>query len=309
MKVIRSTENIQYQRDSIVTVGTFDGVHRGHHAIIKEVVLRAGSSHSRSVVVTFEPHPREVVGRGPVQLLSSLDERLVLLEQSGIDTTLIVNFTYEFSRQTSREFYLHTVVNGIGVSEVIEGHDHMFGRDREADLSTLSEMGKEFGFAVTAVNPVSVDGEVVSSSKIREALMRGKVELASEFLGRPYSFGAIVVKGDGRGAGLGFPTANLQSVSEKKLIPAEGVYLVAVVCNGHHLKGMLNIGVRPTFTSELKRVIEVHLFDFNEEIYGKQLTVRFLKHLRQEKKFSSKEDLITQLHQDKEECMKYINAV
>jgi riboflavin kinase/FMN adenylyltransferase len=309
MRVIYSIENVEFQRDSIVTVGTFDGLHHGHRAIIQEVVARASSPRARSVVVTFEPHPREVVGRGPVKLLSTLDERLVLLEQFGIDVTLVVKFTYEFSRLTSREFYERIVVNGVGAKEVIEGHDHMFGRDREGDVAALGEMGKEFGFTVTTVNPVSIDGEPVSSSKIRETLMRGKVDVAEKFLSRPYSLETVVVKGDGRGAGLGFPTANLQPVSEKKLIPAEGVYLVGAVHNGRELKGMLNIGVRPTFTSELNRVIEVHLFDFNEEIYGNHLTVRFLKQLRQEKKFSSKEELIAQLHHDKKECMRYIDAL
>ena len=309
MLVARSLSEITYDANSVVTIGTFDGVHLGHHAIIREVVGRARQRNGRSVVITFEPHPREIVGRGPVKQLATLEERLSLIESLDIDAALVLEFTYEFSRQTSREFYERYVVKGVGVQEVVVGHDHMFGRDREAGVEALEQLGREYGFTSYTVSAVSIGGEVVSSSKIREALHRGDVTLASRYLGRYYSIEGTIVHGDGRGAQLGFPTANIQSRPAHKLVPAEGVYLVSVSYGHRQFYGMLNIGVRPTFHSELNRTIEVHIFDFNESLVGKQLTVYFINRLSQEKKFSSKEELMTQLQSDKEECIKFIEML
>lgn len=309
MTVTHSVDQVEHAANSIVTVGTFDGVHRGHQAIIREVVHRGSTSGARTVVITFDPHPREIVGRGPVKLLSTLEERIALISFLGIDLTLVLPFTYEFSRQSSRAFYERYVVQQVGVREVVEGDDHMFGRDREANIDTLRHLGKDYGFSVVAAAPVTVDGEAVSSSKIREALMRGDVERAEKYLDRPYSISGIVVRGDGRGELLGFPTANLKPDSEKKVIPAEGVYFVSVEYVGQQRYGMLNIGVRPTFSTTLDRVIETHIFNVNENLYDKKLTIHFHRRLRQEKKFSSKEELVTQLRIDRDQCMKYIGAV
>ncbi|HEV8537374.1 MAG TPA: riboflavin biosynthesis protein RibF, partial [Bacteroidota bacterium] len=242
------------------------------------------------------------------KLISTLEERLEIIGSIGIDLTVVLPFTYEFSRQSSREFYERCIVESVGVREVVEGHDHMFGRDREADIDQLRTLGQSYGFNVIAASPVTVDGDVVSSSKIREALMRGEVAQAGKYLDRPYTITGIVVRGDGRGKQLGFPTANIRPASEKKVVPAEGVYVVSVAHDARQFNGMLNIGVRPTFSSTLDRVIEVHLFDFQEDLYGKQLTIQFHKRLRQERKFSSKEELVAQLLRDREECMKYIGA-
>lgn len=309
MIIARSLEEVVYNADSIVTVGTFDGVHRVHVAIIEQVVQRARARHARSVIMTFDPHPREIVGRGPVKLLSTLDERLKLMERLGVEYTIVVPFTYEFSRLTSNEFYEGFVVNKVGVKEVIEGSDHMFGRDREANMETLKDLGERFGFRVTAAVTVLYQGDPVSSSKVREALMRGEVEQAEALLDRPYSFSGSVVKGDGRGAQLGFPTANIQPASEKKIVPADGVYFVGIEYHGEQYHGMLNIGVRPTFSPVLHRVVEVHIFDVHGDLYGKELTIFFHKRLRDETKFSSKEELIAQLHHDRNECLKYVEAL
>ncbi len=309
MIVARSLQEVTHQKETIVTVGTFDGVHAGHQTILRHVGKRAQELHCRSMVVTFDPHPREVVGRGPVSLLSSLDERVELFSRLGIDETLVLQFTYEFSRQTSREFYEQYVVNGIGVTEVVVGYDHMFGRDREAGVKELEEMGAAIGFAASAVPPVAIDGEIVSSSRIRDDIMRGMVEKAEKMLLRPYSVEGIVVHGDARGKSLGFPTANIRPLFGHKLIPAEGVYCVKVEIGKRSLYGMLNIGVRPTFEAGLKRVIEVHIFDFNETIYDQQIKLLFLKRLRAEKKFASVDDLLAQLKQDQQECRKFIAAL
>src|SRR5271169_5712769 len=185
MIVARSLNDVKYNVNSVVTVGTFDGVHRGHRSILNELTTRAEMRHGRSVLITFDPHPREVVGKGSVQWLTTLDERMTLLQPTGIDVALVLQFTYEFSRQSSREFYEKYVVRGLGVSEVIVGYDHMFGRDREAGIHELRSMGQEYGFTISVIDPVSVKGTIISSSAVRELLRKGNVEQAGKFLQRP----------------------------------------------------------------------------------------------------------------------------
>jgi len=307
MIVARSLAEIPTQSNSVVTVGTFDGVHAGHRAIIRELTARAAASGGRSVAITFEPHPRTVLGRGDVGQLCSLDERLELIGRLGVDSSLVVEFTYEFSRQSPREFCLGYLMNGVGVREVVIGYDHMFGRDREAGLRELRDLGIEFGFGVHVVDPVSIDGRIVSSSRIRQLLLDGDVERAAQCLERPYSLTGIVVTGDGRGASMGFPTANIRPDIEQKLIPADGVYLVSADFGGERRYGMLYAGLRPTFQAE-RRTIEVHLFDFNDAVYGRKLTIHFLKHLRGERTFASADELVRQLNADRDACMKHIAA-
>lgn len=308
MLVVHSIAEIPFDKRSVVTVGTFDGVHLGHQKIIQQVCKQSRARSARSVLVTFDPHPREVVGRGPVKLLTTIDERIALLSQFGIDLVIILEFTFEFSRQSYREFCENYIMNGVGVEEVIVGYDHMFGRDREAGVKELRGMGNQFGFTVYEEPPFTSDGEIVGSSKIREVLLRGDVEKARRWLGRPYVLSGWVVKGDGRGASLGFPTANIQTQNERKLVPAEGVYFAEVEIDGKSLFGMLNIGIRPTFKDDSVRTIEIHLFDHGENVYGKILHVHFLRRLRGERKFASGEDLAEQLRRDQEQCIRIIEA-
>ncbi len=308
MIVARSVGEIVRDTKSVVTVGTFDGVHRAHQEIVREVVFRAKRNEGRSVVVTFDPHPKEVVAskRGPVQLLTTMDERIELLKQQHIDVLAIVPFTYEFSQQSSHEFYEGFVVGVIGVSEVVVGYDHMFGRNREGDIEELVRMGQRYNFSVFALHPFSVDGEVVSSTRVRKAIHDGDIVHASMLLGHDYAFSGIVVVGDRRGRTIGYPTANIRPESGKKLIPGKGVYLVGVEIDGKHFFGMMNIGVRPTLTSGLQETIEVHVFDFSQDIYGKRVTVSFLRKLRDEQKFASLQDLINQLGNDKAQSLRYL---
>ncbi|HTY57513.1 MAG TPA: bifunctional riboflavin kinase/FAD synthetase [Bacteroidota bacterium] len=306
MIVARTVREIPRDAGSVVTVGTFDGVHLAHAEIIREVVSRARMREGRSIVVTFDPHPRQIVGPpgSPVELLTTMEEKIELIGALGVDVLLLLEFTYEFSRISPRDFYRSTFVEGTGLDEVIVGYDHMFGRDRAAGIDDLVKMGKEFGFSVFAVHPFMVAGETVSSTVIRKALASGDVERAARFLGRAYALAGTVVRGDGRGKTIGFPTANVRPASAQKIIPAHGVYAVAARVGARRHAGMMNIGFRPTVATVPEETIEVHLFDFDRDIYGEEVAVSFLRRLRDEKKFASLAELVDQLGRDREEARK-----
>ncbi len=310
MRIVRSIVEAGYERNSVVTVGMFDGVHLAHAEIVREVLHRAKRREGRSMVVTFDPHPKEVTRKKDAPpLLTTLEERMEILDDLGLDVLFIVSFTFEFSRLTSRQFYRQYLIEGTGLDEVVVGYDHMFGRDREAGIEELVRMGKEFDFSVFAVHPFSVDGEEVSSTLIRDALRAGEVERARKFLGRPYRFSGRVIKGDGRGKSLGYATANLDMNAGKKLLPRSGVYLVGVARAADQHFGMMNIGTRPTIKSDARETIEVHLLDFNKDLYGELLTITLLKRLRDEQRFSSLEDLRSQLHRDREESLRMVQEL
>jgi len=309
MNIARSLSELHHDPNSVVTVGTFDGVHRAHQEIIREVVARARKRNGRAVVVTFEPHPKEVVEsvKGPVQLLTSIEERMDKLVALDVDLLFIIPFSHEFSRLSSRTFYEQYVVRGVGVSEVVVGYDHMFGRDREGGVQELMNIGREFSFSVIAIPPFSVDGEIVSSTRVRNALRAGNLARARELLGYAYELTGIIVRGDGRGKSLGFPTANMRALTDKKVIPARGVYLVKAGVRKGLYHGMLNIGVRPTVTDGREEVIEVHLFDFTGDLYGERITVSFLSKLRDEQRFATVVDLTQQLRKDEEVARRLIS--
>jgi riboflavin kinase/FMN adenylyltransferase len=303
MVVVRSLKEIQFNPNTVATIGTFDGIHLGHRQIFTQVLERARAIGGRSIVITFEPHPREIIGREQVQLLSTLDERLAIIGEFGFDVVLVLGFNYEFSQQTSRQFYEKYI------KEVIVGYDHKFGRDRSSSIDELKQMGHEFHFDVRVVEPVAVGNEIISSTKIRRHLLSGDVESVAQYLARPYSVRGTVVMGDRRGNTLGFPTANIEPKTLNKVIPADGVYFVSVKYDECALFGMLNIGVRPTFQSGARRHIEVNIFDVNEELYSKDMTIHFLKRIREEKKFLSKEELIAQLQADRETCLRFVKEI
>jgi riboflavin kinase/FMN adenylyltransferase len=304
MKVLSSLIDIQQDQNSVVTIGTFDGVHLAHTRILTELVHRAQERIGRSVVVTFHPHPRTLVGKnaGMVRLLTTLEERIALLQEFEIDLLLIVPFTYEFSRLTPQQFYKEYIIGAIGVAEVIEGYDHSFGRDREAGTGELQTMGREFGFEVRIIDPVTIDGEIVGSSKIRKHIEAGRIREANLLLGRIYSAEGLIIEGEGRGRSIGYPTANVNIIGDRKLVPARGVYAASLVLDGNEYPGMLNVGTRPTFTELTELFIEIHLFDFNRDIYKRRVQIRFYDRIRDEHRFAGPEALAQQLEQDAGQC-------
>jgi riboflavin kinase/FMN adenylyltransferase len=302
MKLARQIKEIPFNKNSTITVGTFDGVHLAHQKIIKEVVVLARKRNGRSVVVTFEPHPREVVANAgtKMQLLTTLQEREELCEQLGIDWFVVIEFDKAFSNLSFRDFYVTYLIGGIGMNLVVEGYDHHWGRNREGTIESLMQLGKEFEFDVVNIEPFTYGGNPINSSVIRNELNRGMVEDAAKLLGRPYVLRGKVVAGDRRGRLLGYPTANIELDSQKKLVPSNGIYFVKVDVGADKYFGMASIGVRPTFQSTGKRTIEVNILDFDKDIYGYDIQINFLRKMRNEFKFDSAEQLIQQMHKDKE---------
>lgn len=291
-----------------VTIGTYDGLHLAHRQIISKVTELAKKNNLRSFVITFEPHPQEVLkNKTPdIKLLTSLDEKLRLLEKAGVENVLVIEFTPEFAKTQAKEFYEKFVYGAVGLNDLVVGYDHLFGKDRQGDFQTLVDLGKEFNFRVHRVEEIDVDGKPVSSTRIRKALAEGNIEEANKLLGHEYSFDGIVVEGDKVGRTIGYPTVNLQFIKENKVMPNDGIYCVSVVYGGKEYYGMMYHGVRPTLSEGLVRAKEVHIFDFDKTIYGEKLTVSFLTKLRDDKKFTSKEELIAQIDKDKHDSLRFL---
>ncbi|MGD8427011.1 MAG: bifunctional riboflavin kinase/FAD synthetase [Balneolaceae bacterium] len=297
-------KDVERNPNSVVTVGTFDGVHAGHRAIMDTVVSKAEEHDARSVIVTFDPHPRDIINPGDagIKLLTTLQERAEILNEIGIDTMVVIPFDRDFSLLSSEEFIRDIIYDKIGVSEFVIGYDHHFGRNREGTIETVERLGKELGFDAYVVSKREVGDKAVSSTAIRKAISEeGNVEQAAEFLQRPYRLNGMVVHGDKRGKDIGFPTANIKPEHTNKIIPKDGVYAVRVRINGDWHNGMMNIGTRPTFDGKV-RALEVNLFDFGRNIYGKEVQVRFFYRIRDEKKFEGIEALIDQLKRDEREA-------
>ncbi len=299
MNIFDENSNIEKYKNTVVTIGTFDGVHKGHQQILNRMIEFSKERNFRNFVITFEPHPRTVVSRKfDIRLLTTLNEKIEIFKSLNIDNLMVINFTKEFSELTSVQFIEKFICDKIGASHVIIGHDHKFGKDREGDENALREMGRKFGFEVTRIPPMKEDGVVISSTLIRNLLLDGKVEEANKYLGRNYCLSGKVVQGAGRGIVLGFPTANIQPESKQKLIPANGVYAVSVKVENKVYFGVMNIGFRPTFNQTPHPITEVHILDFNKKIYGENIKIEFVKRLRDEKKFGDKKELIHQIEDD-----------
>lgn len=303
-KLVPITE-VKFDRKSTVTVGTFDGVHEGHKSLIKTLVAEAKKSNARSVLVTFDPHPRNIINpQHSLGLLTTLEERATILSNLGLDEMIVIPFTRDFSLLSSSEFIKKYIVEKIGLSCFVIGYDHHFGRDRDGSFETVVKIGKESNFSVRLVQAHEISTHTVSSTVVRRALLfDGNVSLAQTYLGHPYRIEGTVVNGNQRGRTIGFPTANIMPENAKKIVPKNGVYAVKAIVQGIEYGGMMNIGVRPTVTDGLEKTIEVHLFDFNEMIYGKTMTIDFIARLRDEMKFSGVEELIAQLALDKKEAL------
>jgi len=297
MRIIRGIKNYTEKlAGPVLTLGNFDGVHLGHQAIFKKVVDRAKETGGTSIAFTFEPHPLKVLApeRSPL-LLNTFHAKMRLFEAAGIEVVICANFTRAFADQNPEDFAREILSEKIGVREVYVGYDYAFGKGREGSIESLRRMGRANGFEVGIIDPVRVGGSVVSSSLVRDRISGGRVEDAAEFLGRHYSIEGDVVHGSHRGLTLGFPTANLRTANE--LVPGFGVYAVAAGIDGRRLKGVASIGVRPTFDNGPVS-IEVHLLGWNDDLYGRQLEVSFIKRLRGEQKFPDVDSLIRQIRKD-----------
>ncbi|MDZ7771203.1 MAG: bifunctional riboflavin kinase/FAD synthetase [Balneolaceae bacterium] len=298
-------DDVERDPDTVLTVGTFDGVHAGHRVLIDTVVEKTKKHGARSVIVTFDPHPREIINPGDagIKLLTSLTDRREILEELGVDCMVVIPFDRDFSLLSSEEFIEDVIHRKIGVSEFVIGYDHHFGRDREGTIETVEKLGKKLDFETYVISKQEVGERTVSSTAIRRALSEvGNVRQAAKFLQRPYRLNGMVVHGDKRGKEIGFPTANLLPEDQRKIVPHDGVYAVRVRVEGDWYGGMMNIGVRPTFEGQ-QRVLEVHLFDFEEEIYGKSIQVRFIERIRDEMKFERVEELVARLESDREDAL------
>ncbi len=305
MKVYQGLNEVPYVERTVLTIGTFDGVHRGHRLIIDALTEKAREIDGRSLLITFDPHPQEILRRtgDSVSILSTIEERQKEFERLGVDALVVIRFTPEFAAIPWKEF-CDLLISTTGIVHFIVGHDHAFGRNREGNAESLRVYGAERGFGVTEIGPLVIDGETISSTKIRRALTTGDVVTATEYLGRLYGVSGTVVHGDGRGRTIGIPTANITPLHQAKLIPSNGVYCVRMMIDGEKFRGMANIGTRPTFTDDTVRTIEAHLFDFVDEIYHRNVTLEFIKFVRSEQKFSSVEELLAQLERDRQVCMK-----
>jgi riboflavin kinase / FMN adenylyltransferase len=305
MQVFDSIKDLTKNKNTILTLGTFDGIHPGHLKIIDKLVDCSKEKGCRNVVITFHPHPRTVLGTGvDVKMLTTPEERKALLKKHGVENFLTINFTKEFASLTAEQFIYDYLINGIGLNEIIIGHDHHFGKGRSGNVELLKKIGEKENFKVTAVDAFYINDEIVSSTKIRNAISEGNIKKANSLLGRNYSFTGIVVGGDKRGRELGFPTANIQLSSPEKLLPAIGIYAVKVYLGNTQHIGLLSIGNRPTFYNAGELVTEVYIYNFDREIYGEEVTIELVEHLRGEERFKSAEDLINQMNKDKEDGLK-----
>lgn len=301
-------KDIDRQTNTVVTVGTFDGVHEGHRALMQTVVEKAKSRNARSVVVTFDPHPRVIISsnNNSIRLLTSLQERAEILESIGVDVLCVIPFTRDFSLLSSEEFVRDIIFEKIGISEFVIGYDHHFGKDRSGTINTLKHLCTELDFKVNVVSKREMGDLTISSTVIRKTIQEeGDMPQAAQLLGRPYMLNGLVIHGDERGREIGFPTANLQAEHPDKIIPKNGIYAVKIRVDGQWYKGMMNIGVRPTFNGETKS-LEVNIFDFDEMIYGKTVQIRFFDRIRDELKFDGIEKLKAQLILDKATTLKLI---
>ena len=312
MMVFNDIAQVRNIPNAVVTIGTFDGVHIGHQAIFRKMRELAETIDGQTVVVTFSPHPRQVlnIDSSNLRFICTEEEKLKRIEQFGIDNVVIITFTKEFARTPSEDFIKNFIIERIKPSYIVVGYDHHFGKNRMGDFDQLTQLGQQFSFKVERVEAQDVDEVAVSSTKIRHALAIGDVATANRLLGYPYSVTAEVVRGNMIGRTIGFPTANLELPKEYRLINNAGVYTCLVDLNRTTYKAMANIGKRPTIgdRDDDNFIIEVNIFDFDQDIYGQHITVRFLDRIRSEIKFNGLEELKAQLNQDREQAKAMLEA-
>ena len=302
MRITWGLENASFDPKTVTTLGSYDGVHLGHQKILSRLHARKRELHlHRSLLITFHPHPQEVLRKtgASVELLTTIDERLELLDRQGIDETLVIEFTREFSQTSYIDFFENTIVKALGTKAMVVGFNHAFGKNREGDTDHLKKLAPELGVTIEEIEPVVIEGNSISSSKIRLALKAGDVLNANEWLGRPYQLRGRVVHGDALGRELGYPTANL-NIDVIKLIPAEGVYAAKVQLRGKDHRAALSIGTKPTVHEFGVRAIEVLILDFDGELYGEELRVECLRFLRPQEAFANLGELKQAIAKDVE---------
>lgn len=307
MKIYRSIEDYNEDKRSVVTIGTFDGIHLGHQKILSRLIKSSKNKDLNSVVLTFFPHPRIILNKyNDVKMIDTLDEKIIHLDEIGIDSLIIHPFDKNFSLLSANQFIKDFLVDKLKIKHIIIGYDHRFGKGREASVTDLKNYADNYDFTVEEIKAQEIEKITVSSTKIRNSINKGDIKTTEKYLGRYFNLTGKVVKGDGLGKKINYPTANIFIEESYKIIPKDGVYLVETIIKDKLFKGMMNIGHRPTIGTNVKS-IEVHLFNFNQDIYGKVISIKMISKIRDEKKFSSIQALKEQLVKDESYCLKLIN--
>lgn len=306
MKTFHSIFEFNSNKKSVITIGTFDGVHMGHKKILDKVISEAKLRNEESIVLTFYPHPRFILNENAnVRLLNTIDEKADLLNKTGLTSLIIHPFDKKFADLSAEEFIKKILIDQLNVSKIIIGYDHRFGKNRSADINDLIQFGAKYNFDVEQISAQELNDIAISSTKIRTALINGEITLANNYLGYPYSFSGKVIKGNQLGRTIGFPTANIQINEFFKLIPKNGVYIVKCLVNKQSVNGIMNIGNRPTLNGT-SQSIEVHLLNFDQSIYDSEITVELLEFIRNEQKFENLEALKHQIEKDKLQAIQYL---
>lgn len=309
MKTHNSAHTFTSQKGTVVTIGTFDGLHLGHRKIINRINESARANGWESCVLTFFPHPRMVLQKDTsLKLINTIAEREQLLESLDLDHLVIHPFTLDFSRYHAETFVEEILVNSLNAKKVIIGYDHRFGRNRNANIEDLKRFGKTLGFEVEEISKQELEDVAISSTKVRKALVSGNVALANSYLSAPFMLNGVVVKGKSLGRTIGYPTANLEIAEDYKLIPAQGVYVAKAIINGKPVFGMMNIGTNPTVGGE-RQTIETYFFDFDQDLYGQQLEIQLLERIREEKTFDTIDELVAAMKTDEAFSRNYIAAL
>ena len=306
MKVTKDLKNAISSRPSILTLGTFDGVHKGHRKIISNLKSEAKRNNLRSIILTFFPHPRNIVSSEIIKSISTIDEKIKIFSDLGIDELIIQKFDKSFANMDAKEF-IELLVDNLKIKKIIVGYNHRFGKNRSADINVLKDFSLKYDFEVLEIKAFEVENIKISSTKIRDAIQQGNIKLCNNYLGYNFNINGDVVKGKSIGKSLGFPTANIKIVEEYKIMPKNGVYLVRCFFEKEKLYGMMNIGFNPTFGSNDK-TLEVNIFDFDKDLYGETIRIEFLNFIREEIKFENVELLQNQLIKDRENCIKHLNS-
>ena len=307
MKIFNNIQSYSPEKESILTIGTFDGVHIGHNKILTKLVEESKKNNLSSLIMTFFPHPRMVLQKSQeIKMINTMDEKIHLFEKTGVDNLIIQPFDENFSKIRAKEFVEEILVKKLKIKHIIIGYDHRFGKDREASVDDLKKFGLNYKFTVEEIAAQEIHSIAISSTKIRNAILKGEIKKCNEYLGRNFMLTGEVVHGDGLGKKINFPTANIEIPETYKIIPKNGVYLVKAIINSEIYFGMMNIGVRPTIGGKNKS-LEIHFFNFKDNIYNKTISVEIICKIRDEEKFSSIDELKIQLKKDEQFCLKLIN--